>query len=119
MGCFARGRSKLADKEEHGSEYEEVVNTYYGEEPVTAIITLKVDTKEVDNIAIKAAEAPAVDDVFLVTGDTDIILKTTFKKYSELKDFVVDHLGPIPGVKETSTWMVVTTYKENGRKKVK
>jgi DNA-binding Lrp family transcriptional regulator len=109
----------MADKEEKGSEYEEVVNTYYGEEPVTAIITLKVDTKEVDNIAIKAAEAPAVDDVFLVTGDTDIILKATFKKYSELKDFVVDHLGPIPGVKETSTWMVVTTYKENGRKKVK
>ncbi len=109
----------MPEKPESGSEYEEVVNTYYGEEPVTAIVTLKVDTKEVDNIAVRVAEASCVDDVFLVTGDTDIILKTTFKRYAELKHFVVDTLGPIPGVKESSTWMVVTTYKESGRKKFK
>ncbi len=109
----------MADKDEPGSEYEEVVNTYYGEEPVTAIITLKVDTKEVDNIAMRVAEAEAVDDVFLVTGDTDIIMKTTFGRYSDLKEFVVDSVGPIPGVKETSTWMVVTTYKEKGEKLIK
>jgi Lrp/AsnC family leucine-responsive transcriptional regulator len=109
----------MPDKEEHGTEYEKVVNTYYGEEPVTAIITLKVDTKEVDNIAVRVAEAPSVDDVFLVTGDTDIILKTTFKKYSQLKEFVMERISPIPGVEESSTWMVVTTYKENGKKRFK
>ena len=105
----------MAEKEESGSEYEEVVTSYYGEDPVTAIVTLKVDTKEVDNIAMKVSEAPSVDDVFLVTGDTDIILKTTFGRYSDLKTFVVERLGSIPGVKETATWMVVTTYKEAGK----
>ena len=99
------------------SEYEDVVTTYYGEEPVTAIVTLKVDTKEVDNIAMKVSQAEEVDDAFLVTGDTDIILKATFKKYSELKKFVVNNIGNIPGVKETATWMVVTTYKERGKNK--
>jgi Lrp/AsnC family leucine-responsive transcriptional regulator len=105
----------MAEKPDSGSEYEQVVTSYYGEEPVTAIITLKVDTKEVDSIAMKVSEAPSVEDVFLVTGDTDIILKTTFGRYSDLKKFVVDNLGSIPGVKETSTWMVVTTYKEKGK----
>jgi DNA-binding Lrp family transcriptional regulator len=109
----------MGEKVESGSEYEDVVTSYYGEEPVTAIVTLKVDTKEVDNIAMKVSEGPNVDDVFLVTGDTDIILKTTFGKYSDLKNFVVDTVGRIPGVKETATWMVVTTYKEAGVGKFK
>ena len=108
----------MTDEENTGSEYEDVVTTYYGEEPVTAIVTLKVDTKEVDNIAMKVSDEANVDDVFLVTGDTDIILKTTFSKYSDLKHFVVNRVGSIPGVKETSTWMVVTTYKESGKTRV-
>ena len=107
----------MAEKEDTGSEYEDVVTSYYGEEPVTAIVTLKVDTKEVDNIAMRVSEAPNVDDTFLVTGDTDIILKATFDRYSDLKKFVVSTLGRIPGVKETATWMVVTTYKESGNSK--
>lgn len=104
----------MGEQKESGTEYEDVVSSYYGEEPVTAIVTLKVDTKEVDNIAMKVSEHPAVDDAFLVTGDTDIILKATFGKYSDLKHFVVTTVGNINGVKETSTWMVVTTYKEAG-----
>ena len=107
----------MGEEEESGSEYEDVVTSYYGEEPVTAIITLKVDTKEVDNIAMKVSEHQAVDDAFLVTGDTDIILKATFGKYSDLKHFVVNAVGGIPGVKETATWMVVTIYKEAGKAK--
>jgi DNA-binding Lrp family transcriptional regulator len=108
----------MENQEESGSEYEDVVTSYYGEEPVTAIITLKVDTKEVDNIAMRVSEHPSVDDAVLVTGDTDIILKATFGKYSDLKRFVVNSVGKINGVKETSTWMVVTTYKEAGASKV-
>ena len=107
----------MGEEDESGSEYEDVVTSYYGEEAVTAIITLKVDTKEVDNIAMRVSEHPSVDDAFLVTGDTDIILKATFDKYSDLKHFVVTAVGGIPGVKETATWMVVTTYKEAGSSK--
>lgn len=107
----------MVENEKSGSEFEDVVTSYYGEDPVTAIVTLKVDTKEVDNIAMRVSEAPNVDDAFLVTGDTDIIIKATFDKYSDLKRFVVSTVGNIPGVKETATWMVVTTYKEAGKSK--
>jgi hypothetical protein len=45
----------MGDEGGSGSEYEDVVTSYYGEEPVTAIVTLKVDTKEVDNIAMRVS----------------------------------------------------------------
>jgi DNA-binding Lrp family transcriptional regulator len=95
-------------------EIEDVMSSFYGGEQVSAIITLKVDTKEADRIAADIAKFDAIEDLFLVTGDTDIIAKARFKDYRGLKDFVVDSLAPIPGIKDTKTLMVVTTYKEGG-----
>ncbi len=95
-------------------ELEQVISSYYGEDQVTAIITLKVDTKEADRIAGEIAKFDAIQDCFLVTGDTDIIAKARFRDYRGLKDFVVKSLAPIPGIKDTKTLMVVTTYKEVG-----
>lgn len=96
------------------TELEEVITSYYGDDQVTAIITLKVDTKEADKIAAEIAHLDAVQDCFLVTGDTDIIAKARFHDYRGLKDFIVKSLAPIPGIKDTKTLMVVTTYKEGG-----
>lgn len=99
------------------SPIEDVITSYYGDDQVTAIITLKVDTKEADRIASEISRFDAVQDCFLVTGDTDIIAKARFHDYKGLKEFVVKSLAPIPGIKDTKTLMVVTTYKEAvGRK---
>jgi len=96
------------------SDMDEVISSYYGEEQVCAIITLKVDTKEADRIAAEIAKFDVIQDVFLVTGDTDIIAKARFGNYKGLKNFVLKSLAPIPGIKDTKTLMVVTTYKEGG-----
>jgi len=98
-------------------EIEEVVVQYYGEDQVTAIIAIKVDTKQADSIAHAVAEFDVIQDVFLVTGDTDIVAKARFPNYRGLKDFVLNALAPIAGVKDTKTLMVVTTYKEGGAKR--
>lgn len=90
------------------------MTTYYGKDQVSAIITLKVDTKEADRIAGEIAKFDVIEDLFLVTGDTDIVAKARFKDYRGLKDFVVSRLAPIPGIKDTKTFMVVTTYKDRG-----
>jgi DNA-binding Lrp family transcriptional regulator len=95
-------------------EMEQVVVQYYGEESVTAIIGIKVDTKEADRIAQQVSEFDTIQDVFLVTGDMDIIAKARFPNYRGLKDFVLSSLAPIQGIKDTKTLMVVTTYKEAG-----
>jgi len=85
------------------------------EEYITAIINLKVDTKDADIIAERVAEFELVEDVFLVTGDTDIVVKTKFRSYHDLKSFLVDDLSNIDGVRDTKTLMVVTTFKESGK----
>ncbi len=90
------------------------MTSFYGEDMVSAIITLKVDTKEADRIAGEIAKFDVVQDLFLVTGDTDIIAKARFSDYGGLKDFLVETLAPIAGIKDTKTLMVVTIYKEGG-----
>lgn len=95
-------------------DLDNALSVLYGEDAVAAVITLKVDTKEADRIATEVAKFPDVQDVFLVTGDTDIIVKARFPNYRGLKEFVLKALAPISGVKDTKTLMVVTTYKENG-----
>lgn len=98
-------------------DLDNALSMLYGEDSVAAIITLKVDTKEADRIATEVARFEAVLDVFLVTGDTDIIAKARFPNYKGLKEFVMKSLAPISGVKDTKTLMVVTTYKESGATK--
>lgn len=99
-------------------DYERVVSSFYGEETVTAIITLKVDTKEADSVATNVAKQECVEDVFLVTGDTDIVAKVKLQNYAALKRFIVDTIAAIDGVKDTKTLMVVTTFKERGEKRL-
>jgi DNA-binding Lrp family transcriptional regulator len=97
------------------NDIESVMSSYYGNDSVTAIVQLKVDTKEADTIAMTVAKHEAVFDVYMVTGDADIVVKAKFKNYSSVKKFLVDSLGSIKGVKELKTMMVVTAFKENGK----
>ncbi len=97
------------------NDMDKVMSSYYGNDSVIAIVQLKVDTKEADTIAMTVAKNEAIFDVYMVTGDADIIVKARFKNYSNVKKFLVDTLGSIKGVKELKTMMVVTAFKENGR----
>lgn len=96
---------------------DEVISHYYGDDQVTALINLKVDTKDADQIAEKVASYLQVEDVFLVTGDTDIVAKVKVQTYNQLKRFIVDDLSKVGGVKDTKTLMVVSTFKERGELK--
>ena len=86
----------------------------WGDEHVVALIALKVETAEADVVATEVAKFGEVEDVFLVTGDTDIFLKVRFPHYEELKDFVLHRLPAVRGIRETKTLLVVTAYKESG-----
>ncbi len=96
-------------------EYEKVISSYYGDDQVSAIISLKVDTKDADKIASQVASLDNIIDLFLVTGDTDILAKAKFASYGDLKNFVLNELSGIDGIKETKTLMIVTTFKEGGK----
>lgn len=94
------------------SDYDNVISSYFENEQVTALINLKVETKEADVIAENISKDPAVSDVYLVTGDTDIVAVVKFQNYSQLKRFLVEKITNIPGIRESKTSMVVTTFKE-------
>jgi Lrp/AsnC family leucine-responsive transcriptional regulator len=115
---IAPHRGGVGMEEKDKKEYEEVISSYYGDDQVAALVTFKIDTKGSDTVARKIAGFPFVEDVFLVTGDTDIIAKARFKNYAALKKFIVDDVADMEGVKETRTLMVVTTFKERGTIKV-
>jgi DNA-binding Lrp family transcriptional regulator len=105
------------EKEHEDLSKEEVLANYYGDENVTALITLKADTQKVETLAAEITKHEDVDDVFLVTGDVDIIAKGHFKNYESCNEFVLNTIRQMEGVKETKTLMVVTSYKEHGQKR--
>ena len=98
---------------EKDEDYERILATYYGDNQVVALIMLKIDTKEAENIAKSVSKFEVVKELFMVTGDVDIILKARFENYKALKTFVLDSLQ-INGIKETKTLMVVTPFKDDG-----
>ena len=114
---FDRAAILRRDGEGLASDKERDLSQYYAEQrTVEAIILLKVDTAQADDIANKLASFPQIQHAYLVTGEDDIILKAAFRTYRELKDFIIKSLAPLPGLEDTKTMMVVTTYKEGGQK---
>jgi len=109
------GLAALENREK--TEYDRVISTYFADEHVSAIVYLKVDTKEADTIAERVSGFDVVEDVFLVTGDNDVLVKVRFRSYDQLKQFLMNDLSPIPGIKDMKTSMVVTTFKEKGELK--
>lgn len=63
-------------------------------------------------VAQKIAKFPEVQEVQIVTGDWDLMIKIKCKDVEEVGNFVVDRLRPIKGVERTSTCMVLDTTKE-------
>lgn len=104
-------------EEEDKLAKDKILADYYGSEKVTALITLKVDTQNVASLATEISKYEDVEDVFLVTGDIDIILKAHFKNYDGCNDFILNSVRPLKGIKDTKTLMVVTTYKERGARR--
>ncbi|MCG7844520.1 MAG: Lrp/AsnC ligand binding domain-containing protein [Methanomassiliicoccales archaeon] len=96
------------------SENDPILSSYYGDEEVTAAITLKVETEDADEVCESASLLKLAIDAFLVTGDADIVVKAKFRNYSQLKKFLVEELSNITGVKDTKTLMVVAAFKEKG-----
>ena len=63
--------------------------------------------------AAKVAMMEQVQDVYIVTGDWDILIKVRAKNVDEIGDFVIDRLRKLHGVEKTYTMFVFDTRKES------
>lgn len=93
-------------------EYEEAISNFYEGKGVSSIISCKVDAKKADDVAEKLSKYDNLEDVFLVTGDVDLILKARFRDYDHMKNFLLNDVSTLDGVQDLQSMMIITTYKE-------
>ncbi len=80
---------------------------------LTAFVGVSIlDIKELDRIAKELSKFDEVLDVHHTSGDTDLFLKVKVKDNGELKDFEVEKVGSIKGIKSLSTLLSLGTFKE-------
>jgi len=99
---------------EKKEEYEEVLSNYYEDRGVSSLITIDIDTKKSDKIANEISKFKNVEDVLLVTGDVDFVIKARFKNYDHMKEFLTEKVSNLDGVEDVTSLMIVTAYKERG-----
>ena len=97
-------------------EMDKYYDEYYRRHIVTALIGVKCSTKNLDGISRSLVDHNNVEDVFLTTGEYDIIIKVKFPDYSSLKNFIINELSKLEGVSKTETMLAINTYKERGIK---
>ncbi len=91
------------------------MNRVFDRKIVTAFVGLRVDISRVEIIASEIVSESHVEDVFVITGDFDIMVKLRFPDYNEFQKYMLNKLSKISGVKDSKTMMVVSIKKENKR----
>lgn len=70
------------------------------------------------SIAEKIAKFPEVQDVQIISGEWDLLLKVRAKDVDEVGEFVVDKLRKMEGVDKTSTLVTLANVKETTEVKI-
>jgi DNA-binding Lrp family transcriptional regulator len=113
--------AKVKRMEELGiiKNYKAVLDAHRLDKGTTAFILaavsyrLKEGAKQSQRkIAEEIAKFPEVQEVHIITGDWDILIKVKEKDVSAIGRFVVDKLRMVEGIEKTLTSMVFTTEKE-------
>jgi Lrp/AsnC family transcriptional regulator for asnA, asnC and gidA len=87
---------------------------------VTAFIEISIsDIKELDRISKELSRFDEVLDVHHTSGQNDILLKIKVRDNSELKDFEVEKVGSIKGIKSVSTIISLEAVKEESSIKLR
>ena len=63
-------------------------------------------------VAKEIARLPEVQEVHIITGNWDLLLKVRVRDVEELGKFIVDRLRLVKGVEKTLTCVVLSTEKE-------
>ena len=88
-----------------------------GEESADAFIEVKVAPQKgvgFDQLAENLSSYPQVSDIFLVSGNCDLMLVIKGKTMREIAMFVSEELSTIDGVLSTTTQFILKTYKKDG-----
>jgi DNA-binding Lrp family transcriptional regulator len=114
--------AKIKRMEEMGviKEYKAILNSQKLNSGTTAFILASVSYGTKNNatlvsqrdIAKEIAKFPEVQEVHIVTGDWDILIKLKAESVDAVGKFVIDKLRIVKGIEKTLTCMVFETCKE-------
>jgi len=113
--------AKIKRMEELGviKEYKAVLNAEKLDTGTTAFVLASVSYRlkqgiqlSQRKIAQEIARFPEVQEVHIVTGDWDILIKVREKDVNKIGKFVIDKLRMVEGIEKTLTCMVFETLKE-------
>ncbi len=77
---------------------------------VTAVSMLPTGKKILqEDVAQSIKKLPVVEEVSIMTGGTDILIKARLKDVDELNDFLIKKLRRIDGVDKTQTMIVLSS----------
>lgn len=80
---------------------------------LTAFVSISImDIKELDRIAKELSRFDEVLDVHHTSGGGDLLLKVKVKGNTELKDFEVEKVGSIKGIRSVSAVLSLGIFKE-------
>jgi len=114
--------AKIKRMEEFGiiKSYRAILNAEKLEMGTTAFILASVSYRLKEGaplsqrkIAQEIAKFPEVQEVHIITGDFDILVKVKEKDVNRIGKFVIDKLRMVEGIEKTLTCMVFETEKES------
>jgi len=113
---------KIKRMEEMGiiKNYRAILNAQKLSSGTTAFILASVSYRTKDNttlisqreIANEIAKFPEVQEVHIITGDWDLLIKLKAENVDVIGKFVIDRLRLVKGIEKTLTCMVFETCKE-------
>ncbi|MGC8895804.1 MAG: Lrp/AsnC family transcriptional regulator [Candidatus Bathyarchaeia archaeon] len=114
--------AKIKRMEEMGiiKSYRAILNAQKLNSGTTAFILASVSYRTKDNatlisqreIANEIAKFPEVQEVHIITGDWDLLIKLKAENVDVIGKFVIDRLRLVRGIEKTLTCMVFETCKE-------
>jgi len=114
--------AKIKRMEEMGiiKNYRAILNAQKLSSGTTAFILASVSYRTKDNAALisqreiakEIAKFPEVQEVHIITGDWDLLIKLKAENVDVIGKFVIDRLRLVKGIEKTLTCMVFETCKE-------
>lgn len=76
-----------------------------------AFIGLDVERSQLEAVADKLCSYPMVEDVVILTGPYDILIRAAFESSSHLYDFVLNELSKLEGIRDTHSFLIMRNLK--------
>ncbi len=111
-------RIKKLEKAGVIERYKAVLDWKKAGKPVCALVHIVISSQEsVYNVAERLRKMKNVEDIYVTSGQFDIIAKVRLKDNDELAEFIFDAktgLRSLPSVERTESMIVLDSVKEDG-----